>query len=144
MKHALALVLAACAALAGTAHAVDVYKWKDSKGVVHYGDRPASGVAAKTLNVPDDALTPEDEEAANERLQRARDKLAEPTDDDDEPVVVAPRRRKPVASSSCEESWQRFDFAQAFYASHRAANGKGVSPAGLALCRPMPQPSCTR
>ncbi len=143
MKHALALVLVACAALAGAAQAVDVYKWKDSKGVVHYGDRPASGVAAKTLSVPDDALTPEDEEAANERLQRARDKLAEPTDDD-EPVVVTPQRKKPVASSGCEEAWQRFDFAQACYASHRTANGKGVSPAGLALCRPMPQPSCAR
>ena len=143
MKHVFALALVACAALAGTAHAVDVYKWKDSKGVVHYGDRPASGVAARTLSVPDDALTPEDKEAASERLQQARDKLAEPMDDD-EPVVATPQRRKPAASSDCEEAWHRFDFAQACYARHRVANGKGVSPAGLALCRPMPQPSCMR
>ena len=143
MRHVLAFAFVACAALAGSAHAVDVYKWKDSKGVVHYGDRPASGVAAKMLNIHDDALTTEDEEAANERLQRARDKLAEPTDDDDEPVVAPPPRKK-TASSGCEEAWQRFDFAQSCYAQHRAANGKGVSPAGLAICRPMPQPSCER
>ncbi len=144
MKHALALALVACAALAGTARAVDVYKWKDSKGVVHYGDRPASGVAATTLTLPDDAVSPEDREAAGERLARAREKLAESTNDDDAPVVAAPPPRKPASSPDCEEAWQRFDFAQACYNSHRVANGKGVSPAGLAQCRPMPQPSCAR
>ena len=143
MKHLLALAFVACAALAGSARAVDVYKWKDSQGVVHYGDRPAPGVAAKTLSVHDDVLAPEDEEAANERLQRARDKLAEPADAAGSPIAVTPPRRKAV-SSDCEEAWQRFDFAQSCYAQHRAANGKGVSPAGLAVCRPMPQPSCER
>ena len=143
MKHVLAFAFVACAALAGSAHAIEVYKWKDSKGVVHYGDRPASGVAAKTVSVHDDALAPDDEEAAGERLARAREKLAEPVDDDDMPIAVAPPRKK-TASSSCEEAWQRFDFAQSCYAQHRAANGKGVSPAGLAVCRPMPQPSCER
>ena len=139
MKHALALAVASLA-LAGSALAVDVYKWKDDKGVVHYGDRPASGVAAKPVSMPDDALSADDEAAATERLERAREKLAEPTPDDE---PVAPKRRKPV-SSDCTEAWQRFDAAQACYASHRAANGKGVSAAGLALCRPMPQPTCER
>jgi hypothetical protein len=144
MKHVLALAFAACAALAGTAQAVDVYKWKDSKGVVHYGDRPASGVAATTLALPDDALSPEDRQAADERLARAREKLAEPMDDGDAPVAAAPPPRKPAASPDCEQAWQRFDFAQACYLNHRAANGKGVSAAGLAACRPMPPPSCMR
>ena len=146
MKPVTALVLAAGLALAGTAFAIDVYKWKDSKGVVHYGDRPASGVAAATVSVHDDALSPEDEAAANERLERAREKLAETTPDDDDapvpPPPPAPRRKQ--ASYDCAESWHRYEAAQACYASHRNPNGKGVSPAGMALCRPLPQPSCER
>lgn len=31
-----------------TAHAQDIYKWEDEKGVIHYGDKPAPG--AKPLN----------------------------------------------------------------------------------------------
>ena len=142
MKHVVALAVTAALALAGTAGAVDVYKWKDAKGVVHYGDRPAPGVAAKPVTLPDDALSPEDEAAANERLERARAQLAEPVPDDAPPPVVRPRKKSP--SSSCVEAWQHFDAAQACYASHRAANGKGVSAAGLAVCRPMPQPTCER
>ena len=142
MKHVLLLAFTTVLALAGTAQAVDVYKWKDSKGVVHYGDRPASGIAAKPVSMPDDALSAEEETAANERLERAREKLAEATPDDD-PPPVAPKRAK-VVSASCTEDWQRYDAAQACYASHRMPNGKGVSTAGLAICRPMPQPTCAR
>ena len=146
MKPVAALALTASLALAGTAFAVDVYKWKDSKGVVHYGDRPASGVAAAPVSVRDDALSPEDEAAAEERLERAREKLAEsPDDDDDAPVAPPPPPpRKKQATYDCTESWHRYDAAQACYASHRNPNGKGVSAAGMALCRPMPQPSCER
>ena len=144
MKPASALAFAVvAAALCGAAHAVDVYKWKDSKGVVHYGDRPASGVAATTLNVPGNGLTPEDEEAANERLEQARAKLAEPTDDD-EPAAPAPRRTKKAPSYNCTEAWNRYDASQACYASHRAGNGKGVSDTGMAACRPVLQPTCER
>ena len=142
MKHALALAFVAGLALAGAAFAVDVYKWTDNKGVVHYGDRPASGVASRTVKVPDDALSPEDEAAANERLERARAQLAEPSPDVDPVPVVKPRKK--AVSSSCTDAWAHFDAAQACYASHRAANGKGVSAAGLAVCRPMPQPTCER
>jgi hypothetical protein len=143
MKPALALALAAGLALDGSASAVDVYKWRDAKGVVHYGDRPASGVSASTLSVPDDALSPEDEQAAGERLAQARARLAEQAANDVPVAAAAPRRQK-VVSPDCAEAWQRFDYAQSCFASHRAANGRGVSPAGLAVCRPMPQPTCAR
>ena len=142
MTHVSFLALTIALALAGTAQAVDVYKWKDGQGVVHYGDRPASGIAAKPVSMPDDALSAEEEAAANERLERARAKLAEPVPADDPPPVV-PRRRK-VATASCAEDWLRFDAAQACYASHRMPNGRGVSTAGMALCRPMAQPTCAR
>ena len=144
MKAALAAALAAVALLAGTAHAVDVYKWKDSKGVVHYGDRPPPDAAASTLDVPDDALSPEEAAAASERLERARAKLAEPAAvDAPAPVVRKPAQKKP-ASYNCEQAWRRYEASQACYSNHRAADGKGVSPAGLALCRPMLQPTCER
>jgi len=144
MKASLAAALAAVALLAGTAHAVDVYKWKDGKGVVHYGDRPPPDAAASTLDVPDDALSPEEQAAANERLGRARAKLAEPAPVDAPlPVVRRPAQKK-AASYNCEQSWRRYEASQACYANHRAADGKGVSPAGMALCRPVLQPTCER
>ena len=144
MNPALAAVAAAAALLAGPAHAVDVYKWKDAKGVVHYGDRAPPGAAASTLEVPDDALSPADEAAAGERLERARAKLAEPAPDEAPLPAVRQPARKPPASYDCEQSWRRYEASQACYQSHRAANGKGVSPTGLALCRPLPQPACER
>ena len=144
MHPASPLALAAFAAtLCGAAHAVDVYKWKDSKGVVHYGDRPASGVAASMLNVPADELTPEDAAAANERLEQARAELAAQADDD-LPVAPAPQRAKKAASYNCTEAWHRYEASQACYASHRVANGKGVSPIGLAQCLPVLPPTCER
>ena len=143
MKTALAAVLAA-ALLAGPAHAVDVYKWKDAKGGVHYGDRPPSDGAASTLEVPDDAPSPAEEAAASQRLERARAKLAEPAPVDAPLPVARKAAAKAPASDDCEQSWRHFDASQACYQSHRAANGKGVSPAGMAQCRPMPQPTCER
>lgn len=142
MKAALAAALAVVALLAGPAHAVDVYKWKDSKGVVHYGDSPPPDAEARTLDVPDDALSPEEEAAASERLGRARAKLAEPAAvDAPAPVVRKPAQKKP-ASYNCEQAWRRYEASQACYVNHRAADGKGVSTAGLALCRPLPLPTC--
>jgi hypothetical protein len=143
MHRPLATVLAAALALAGAASAVEVFKWKDARGVVHYGDHPASG-AAKAVSVPGDTRSPEDAASAGERLERAREKLAEPPAvDAAAPVARATPPRTP-ASYNCAEAWHRYDAAQACYSSHRAGAGKGVSPAGLAACRPMPQPSCER
>ena len=142
MKLALAATIVACVALAGAAHAVDVYKWKDSHGVVHYGDRPASGVAATRVELPDDAPSAEDVEAAGDRLKRDRDQLAASAPEAPRPVAAPPRRK--VVSYDCEQQWARYEASQACYINHRAAEGKGVSPAGIALCRPLPEPSCER
>ncbi len=144
MKNALAFAFTT-ALLAGAAHAVDVYKWKDSKGVVHYGERPAAGASAVMLSVAGDDVTEEDEEAANERLDRAREKILEPTDSDDGLVLPPPEsRRKKTHVASCDESWQRYDAAAACFSAHRVANGKGVSDAGMAVCKQVSQPTCAR
>jgi hypothetical protein len=141
MKHALAFAVAAL--LAGAAHAVDVYKWTDSKGVVHYGDRPASGAAAATLNVPGDSLSAADEAAANARLAQARAKLSADVDADS-PTVAAHHVRK-AGGGTCEDAWKQYDAAAACFSRNRVTDsGKGVTSTGAAVCKEIPQPTCAR
>ena len=136
---ALAIAIALCA----SAHAVDVYKWTDSKGVVHYGDRPASGVAASTVSVPGGGGSPEEQAAAEASLEAAREKLAEPT----YPTGRYRSRVQPVqkpAETTCAAAWRQYDAAQACFDANRAAGGKGVSSRGTVVCKDVPQPSCAR
>jgi hypothetical protein len=142
MRHVLALALVAAAALAGPAHAVDVYKWTDSKGVVHYGDRPASGAAASTVRVPGGGNSNADKAAAEASLDADREKLAE-IDDEDAYGGRSGTVQRPV-ESSCAASWRRYDSAQACFNAHRVAGGKGVTGSGAVYCREVPQPGCAR
>ena len=143
MKHAHALAFAAAALLAGAAQAVDVYKWTDSQGVVHYGDRPASGVAAATLNVPGNSLSAADQAAASERLAKARARLDAEVDGDS--PAVASRRAGKVGTSSCADAWKQYDAAAACFSRNRVTDsGKGVTGTGAALCKEIPQPTCVR
>jgi len=139
--HSFAL---AAATLCAAAHAVDVYKWTDSKGVVHYGDRPASGVAASTVSVPGGGGSAEEQAEAEAKLDAARDKLAEPT----YPGGWRGRSRvgaiqKPV-DTSCAAAWRQYDAAQACFDAHRAGNGRGVNGLGTVVCKEVAQPSCAR
>ena len=144
MKHVFAFALVTAAvALCGAAQAVDVFKWKDSKGVVHYGDRPAAAASAVMLSVPGNDMTEEDEEAAYERLDRAREKILEPGDDDDR-SRLQPARPRPARSSGCAESWRQYDQAAACFSAHRVANGKGVNAYGSVVCKQVAQPTCAR
>ncbi len=137
--HALAF---ATAALCAGAHAVDVYKWTDSQGVVHFSDHPASGVATSTVSVPGGGGSPEEQAAAEAKLAAAREKLDK---------AVATRRDRPraqpvqkPAESSCAAAWRQYDAAQACFDAHRAGGGKGVSESGTLACTDMPQPGCAR
>jgi hypothetical protein len=139
----LAHLLALAAALAAPAHAVDVYKWTDRQGVVHYGDRPASGAAAATVNVPDDHPGADDAARAQRRLEIAREYYQRQAVHD-RPQPTQAQGRQPAAASDCAAAWQRYEAAQACFDSHRAASGKGVTDAGLARCTEVRQPSCAR
>jgi hypothetical protein len=143
MKPINALALAA-AALCATAQAVDVYKWTDSKGVVHYGDRPASGVAASTVSVPGGGDSPEEQAAAEASLDAARNKLAQPADPDVTYYRSRARVARKPADSSCAAAWSQYNAAQACFDANRAAGGKGVSGTGEIYCKELPQPTCTR
>lgn len=139
------VLLAAVVAWAGAAHAVDVYKWKDSKGVVHYAEhRPAAGTSTVILRVPDDEVSEEDAEAANERLDQARDKILEPTPGDDALVYTPQGHRKMAHALDCAQSWQRYEDAAACFSAHRVASGKGVTDYGVAVCKQVTQPTCAR
>ncbi len=142
MKHAPALLAAVAMTLAGTARAVDVYKWTDSQGVVHYGDHPASGVAASTVSVPDAGVSAKDVAAAKARLAADRAKLAQPAASSSSSRSRA-SSAKPV-ESACAAAWRQYDAAQACFDAHRAAGGRGVSPRGEVACQELPQPSCAR
>lgn len=149
MKPVLVLALFVAAVVWGDAAlAVDVYKWKDSQGVMHYGDRrPAASASAVVLRVPDDEMSEEDEEAINERLDQARDKILEPTEGDDDSVAhpAGSRRTKAHAVGlGCAQAWQRYDQAGACFSAHRVASGKGVTDYGAAVCKEVPQPTCAR
>ena len=142
MKLINALALATAALCAG-AHAVDVYKWTDSKGVVHYGDHPASGVAASTVNVPGGGGSPAEQAAAAASLAADRVKLAKPSHSNGRTRTPVQPPQKP-AESSCAGAWRQYDSAQACFDAHRAAGGKGVSSSGTAVCQDVPQPGCAR
>jgi hypothetical protein len=143
MKPLLAAVLAA-AALAGGAHAVDVYKWKDSKGVVHYGDRPASGASAARVSVRDDQPDPDDVARAQQRLAETQDRLQDDVESD---IPVTPRRPvvRPKAQAdtgSCAYKWRLYMQSQGCFEQHRVAGGKGVTRSGASVCPQIVQPDC--
>ena len=145
MRLAIPIALLAAATLAGAAHAVDVYKWKDSKGVVHYGDRPASGAAASVVTARDDRVDPDDVERAKQRLSDAQDNLGQTADEEiDEPPPVRHAPARPAATTDCPTLWHRYAAAQACYDAHRVSGGKGVTAGGSAVCKEVPQPSCSR
>jgi len=143
MKPLLTVALVA-AALAGGAHAVDVYKWKDGKGVVHYGDRPAAGASAAMVSVPDDQPDPDDVARAQQRLSEAQDRLQDDARDD---IPVAPRRSLPQpgsqpAAGSCAWKWRLYMQSQGCFDQHRVAGGKGVTRNGARICPQIVQPDC--
>ena len=143
MKPLLAAVVAA-AALTGGAHAVDVYKWKDGKGVVHYGDRPASGASAARVNVRDDQPDPDDVARAQQRLSETQDRLQDDVQSD---IPVTPRRSLPrpkaqADTGSCAYKWRLYMQSQGCFDQHRVAGGKGVTRSGASVCPQIVQPDC--
>jgi hypothetical protein len=145
MKSALAFALVAASVLAGAAHAVDVYKWKDSKGVVHYGDHPPAAASAALLSVPGNGMTEEEEDAANDRLARAREQIGEPSDEEPVAQEAARPRQNKARGSSCADAWKQYDATAACFSRNRVTdNGKGVTAAGAAACKVLPQPACAR
>ena len=141
MKPLLAFALAV-AALAGAAHAVDVYKWKDSKGVVHYGDRPASGASAARVSVRDDQPDPDDAARAQQRLTETQDRLQDDANADEPVARALPRPATKPDTGSCAYKWRLYMQSQGCFDSNRVAGGKGVTRNGARVCPQIVQPDC--
>jgi len=145
MKPVLAFAFALVAtALAGGAHAVDVYKWKDSKGVVHYGDHPAAGASAAMVSVRDDPPDPDDAARARQRLSEAQDRLRADTGAGEPEAAPRPAARPKAtpAAGSCAWKWQIYMQSQGCFDQHRVAGGKGVTRNGARVCPQIVQPDC--
>ncbi|MBW8757419.1 MAG: DUF4124 domain-containing protein [Burkholderiales bacterium] len=142
MKPVIAFALVA--ALAGGAHALDVYKWKDGKGVVHYGDRPAAGASAALVSVRDDQPDPDDVARAQQRLSEVQDQrqVDTPADEPEAARPSAPRPKAPPAAGSCAWKWQIYMQSQGCFDQHRVAGGKGVTRNGARVCPQIVQPDC--
>jgi hypothetical protein len=145
VKPSLVLALvAAVASASGAAHAVDVYKWIDGHGVVHYGDHPASGVQTSRVSVPGGGANPAEREAAAASLDADREKLKRIAARNPASAPSSPPPGPQAVESACAASWRRYDAAQACFDANRVAGGKGVSENGAAACQDIPQPSCPR
>jgi hypothetical protein len=141
---ALATALATAAALPGAAAAVDVYKWTDAKGVVHYGDYPASGVTVTTVSVPGGGSSAQERAAAAASLDADRKKLQQAGARKPSRAGYSPQPVQKTVESSCAASWREYDADQACFDANRNGGGRGVSERGAALCKEIPQPDCAR
>ena len=144
MKSAAAL--ATLLALFTSAHAVDVFKWTDAQGVVHYGDRPpltraGNAASAATISVPGNELSDEEIRAAQARLDQAREQITTPVYPQS---TFTYRTRRPASTNPCADAWRAYEANAACFSRHRAGDGKGVSAAGQAYCTNLPQPTCAR
>ena len=85
----------------GALFALEVYRWTDAAGQVHYGDKP-SGAAAETIQLkssPTTSAGPEAEAARRERTQRLLNEYAIERDEREaaraeEAAALAKRKRR--------------------------------------------------
>ncbi|QTD43752.1 DUF4124 domain-containing protein [Ottowia testudinis] len=141
--HLAITLLIGSALLAGASSAqAQIKRWVDERGMVHYGDaapqaRPAGAV---TSVAPTEPLTPAEQAAAAQRLQKYRDQLAEP------PQAPASAASSPAArglptGNSCADQWARYNAAYACMDRYRMTRG-GIRPEAFDKCPVVAQPSC--
>lgn len=119
-----------CWALAGTAAATEVYRWKDANGITQYGERPPEGVSAQRVALraepsvapappaAGDAATaaPIDDPnlSADERAERARQRALE----------AAAEARRQTRAAACARAQQNLQVLRANdYVSLREGEG---------------------
>lgn len=101
--------LCALLSLAGPCTAAELYRWQDSRGSVHYGDRPPPGAAL------DKRLDP-------------HGSVSSIPSDIDLPAIEAARERARQRSEALARAHQAVIDAQADYAGARARRERGVEP----------------
>jgi hypothetical protein len=103
-------------------HAMDVYKWTDAKGQVHYGDAVPEGKAssAKGISVKGGPVSEADRKAATERLAKYREDLVRASPETAAaPAATTPKPRK----TPCEEAWDAYNESYACFDPYRMGKG---------------------
>jgi len=130
------------------AHA-EVYRWKDSSGQVHFGDRPdatSRGVQKVVVPRPNLAegfeVTPPTTSASPTQAQPIPSGVPEAVVPKPEPVPklgVAARRK-----DSCKAKWAAFEASAACFGACGKNNGGGKTRnnAGCEHCDEAPMPNC--
>ena len=134
------------------AHAADVYKWTDSQGVTHFGDKPPQDrkVASTHLDVGGRPLTPDEQKDVDAQL--AADRAAITARNDTTPAATG--SRSPMASKSpsnendCARQWRLFnESAHCLDTNHHFNADKASHPERYQSCmgmsvKPVVAPMC--
>lgn len=111
------LVIACLAVPISFAHAQDIYKWEDEKGVIHYGDKPAPGAKpfmkeTAPFSTPEGRSDTSETEEPSSRAPRRGSR------------VRAPRAALPAPSLRQPKAWVEYPSGN-FWISGTMRNGGG-------------------
>jgi len=128
-----------------TSHAGDVYKWTDSQGVTHYGDKPPPDpkLETKRMNIGVHALSEDEQKDIDARLAGDRARLSAIA-----PLLPAasgikspfPAGPKPP-ESECARQWKAFnDDEKCWDPQHRFNADKAAHPERYQYCGTVGRP----
>ena len=134
------------------AQAADVYKWTDSQGVTHFGDKPPPDkkLAATHLDVGGRTLTPDEQKDVDAQL--AVDRAAITAHNDASPATSGNRSpagsKSPSNENDCARQWRLFnESARCFDPDHHFNADKANHPERYQYCmgmsiKPVVAPFC--
>lgn len=129
-----------CAALA--AQAGDIYRWTDSKGEVHMGDKVPSQYRKKATKVNVRIVNrgfalPAASAAARQPAASAPLIII----GNDKPLADVTPKRQVTRTDSCEQQMQAYREAEACWAPYKMKGGK-TSAEGYRQCKVVQRPDC--
>ncbi|RFP77197.1 DUF4124 domain-containing protein [Hydrogenophaga borbori] len=150
----LMLTMALALAWGGGIAQAQVYRWKDSNGQIHFGDRPDPERGAKKVVVPRPNLAKGLEVTAPTASAGATHAASDgETDTSTVPAQAAPRPppepmpQRGVAAqrhNSCQAKWAAFEASAACFGACGRNNGaeRTRNNAGCEHCAETPMPNC--
>lgn len=139
------LVLLIAALASSQASAELVYKWTDDGGRIHYSDAPPQGRPSKAVDIAVRELTPAERKAAEDRVQRTKDKAAQvapPVATELAPRVTEPQPSKqtpPGDTAACRAEWDAYLKSTECFGPYVNANGS-IREEAFKVCTEVPQP----
>jgi len=141
------VALALAVGSGGAAAQTEVYRWKDSSGKVHFGDRPDAGDArgARRVVVPAPNLADGLKARPAASAVEAAPAVAPPKPPT-RPVTAstAPRGVAAQQQDSCKAQWAAYNDSAACYESCGTTSRGGIrNNAACSHCTDTPMPSCS-